>query len=51
MSKYFDEIDPIKFEGRDSENPLALKQHNFCDIWSQKLKFEHISDGDARYQR
>ena len=28
MSKYFDEIDPIKFEGRDSENPLAFKYYD-----------------------
>ena len=28
MSKYFDEIDPIKFEGRDSQNPLAFKYYD-----------------------
>ena len=32
MSKYFDEIDPVKFEGRDSENPLAFKYYDSSKI-------------------
>jgi len=28
MSGYFDHIDPIKFEGVDSDNPLAFKYYD-----------------------
>ena len=42
MSKYFDEIDPIKFEGRDSENPLAFKYYDSSKILMGKSMEEHL---------
>ena len=42
MSKYFDEIDPIKFEGKDSQNPLAFKYYDSNKFLMGKSMEEHL---------
>ncbi|GLQ22419.1 xylose isomerase [Algimonas ampicilliniresistens] len=42
MSGYFDHIDPIKYEGPDSENPLAFKYYNPDQILLGKRMEDHL---------
>ena len=42
MSGYFDHIDPIQYEGPDSENPLAFKYYNPDQILLGKRMEDHL---------
>lgn len=42
MSGYFDHIDPIKYEGPDSENPLAFKYYNPDQMLLGKRMEDHL---------
>lgn len=42
MSRYFDHIDPIKFEGKDSDNPLAFKHYDATKKLLGKTMEEHL---------
>jgi len=42
MSSYFDHIDPIKYEGPDSENPLAFKYYNPDQMLLGKRMEDHL---------
>jgi len=42
MSGYFDHIDPIKFEGADSDNPLAFKYYDAKRMVMGKTMEEHL---------
>lgn len=42
MSGYFDHIDPVKYEGPDSENPLAFKYYNPDQILLGKRMEDHL---------
>lgn len=42
MSGYFDHIDPIKYEGPDSENPLAFKYYNPDQVLLGKRMEDHL---------
>jgi xylose isomerase len=42
MSGYFDHIDPIKFEGKDSQNPLAFKYYDPKKVLLGKTMEEHL---------
>jgi xylose isomerase len=42
MSGYFDHIDPIKFEGKDSQNPLAFKHYDPKKVILGKTMEEHL---------
>lgn len=42
MSGYFDHIAPIKFEGKDSENPLAFKYYDANKKVMGKTMAEHL---------
>ena len=42
MSGYFDHIDPIRFEGADSNNPLAFKYYDAKKIVMGKTIEEHL---------
>lgn len=42
MSNYFSSIDPIRFEGPDSDNPLAFKHYNENEIVLGKSMKEHL---------
>ena len=40
--EYFKAIDPIKFEGKESDNPLAFKYYNPSQIVAGKTMREHF---------
>ncbi len=42
MSGYFDHIDPIKFEGKDSDNELAFKYYDASKVVMGKTMEEHL---------
>tara|TARA_R110002020_G_scaffold168621_4_gene357478 strand:- start:150 stop:1466 length:1317 start_codon:yes stop_codon:yes gene_type:complete len=42
MSGYFDHIDPIKYEGKDSQNPLAFKYYDANKKLMGKTMAEHL---------
>jgi len=42
MSEYFKSIGKIKFEGKDSDNPLAFKQYNENEVIAGKTMKEHL---------
>ena len=42
MSGYFDHIDPIKFEGKESENDLAFKYYDKDKMLMGKTMAEHL---------
>jgi xylose isomerase len=42
MSGYFDHIDPIKYEGKDSQNPLAFKYYDATKKLMGKTMAEHL---------
>ena len=42
MSGYFDHIDPIKFEGKDSDNDLAFKYYDASKKIMGKTMEEHL---------
>lgn len=42
MTGYFDHIDPIKFEGKKSDNPLAFKYYNPTKKLMGKTMAEHL---------
>ena len=42
MSNYFSSIEPIRFEGPDSDNPLAFKHYNENEIVLGKSMKEHL---------
>ncbi|WP_371395936.1 xylose isomerase [Fretibacter rubidus] len=42
MSGYFDHIDPIKFEGKDSDDPLAFKYYDSSKKIMGKTIAEHL---------
>ena len=42
MSGYFDHIDPIKFEGAESDNPLAFKYYDAKKVVMGKTIEEHL---------
>lgn len=42
MTQYFDHITPIKFEGRDSDNPLAFKYYDAKKMVLGKTMEEHL---------
>ena len=42
MSGYFDHIDPIQFEGKDSQNPLAFKYYDADKTLMGKTMAEHL---------
>ncbi|HEX7065916.1 MAG TPA: xylose isomerase, partial [Bacillales bacterium] len=39
---YFSEIESIKYEGRDSKNPLAFKYYNPEEVIGDKTMKEHL---------
>ena len=42
-TKYFPELkDPVKYEGRDSKNPLSFKYYNPSQIVGNKTMAEHL---------
>ncbi len=42
MSEYFKNVGKIKFEGKDSDNPLAFKYYNESEVISGKTMKEHL---------
>ena len=42
MSTYFKNIDPIKFEGKESDNPLAFKYYDENKVVAGKTLKEHM---------
>lgn len=42
MTEYFEKISPIKFEGRDSTNPLAFKYYNPDQVVAGKKMRDHL---------
>ena len=42
LKEYFKAIDPIKFEGKESDNPLAFKYYNPSQIVAGKTMREHF---------
>ncbi|MCQ8186108.1 xylose isomerase [Parvularcula maris] len=42
MSGYFDKIDPIKFEGPDTDNPLAFRFYDADKVVMGKTMAEHL---------
>ena len=42
MNTYFPKIDKIKYEGRDSKNPLSFKWYNEDQIVNGKTMKEHL---------
>ena len=42
MNKYFKEISDIKYEGKESENPLAFKYYNPDEVIGNKRMKEHL---------
>lgn len=45
MAQYFTEIDKIKFEGTDSDNPLAFHHYNAEEVILGKTMAEHLRFG------
>ena len=43
MSNYFKDIDQIRFEGKDSTNPLSFKYYDENKIVLGKTMKEHLS--------
>lgn len=42
MNEFFKGINPIRFEGRDSKNPLAFKHYNASEVVEGKAMKDHL---------
>ena len=42
MSEFFSEIPKVKYEGKDSKNPLAFKYYNSEEVFEGKTMKEHL---------
>jgi xylose isomerase len=47
MNKYFPNVDKIKYEGKDSKNPLAFKYYNKSQKVGSKTMAEHLRFSSA----
>ena len=42
MTEYFKNVDKVKYEGADSDNPLAFKHYNPDEVVGEKTMAEHL---------